>query len=103
MPDRVILSIAPAKYQPSANAGMARCPQSLNQNVAQVEGSLQTNALEPLPSTGNQPSSIPKTMIRTSPMKKPGIESPSSATTLPALSQRELTFKAESIPNGTPS
>src|SRR5947199_9303397 len=103
MPERVILSIAPEKYQPSANDGMARCPQSLNQNVAHVDGALQTKALEPLPSTGNQPSSMPKTMIRTSPTKKPGMESPSNATALPALSHTEFTFKAESIPNGTPS
>src|SRR5207253_8652426 len=103
MPERVILSSAPEKYQPSAKAGMARCPQSLNQNVAHVDGAFQTKALEPLPSTGNQPSSMPKTMIRTSPTKKPGMESPSNATALPALSHTEFTFKAESIPNGTPS
>src|SRR5437879_6397573 len=83
MPERVILSIAPEKYQPSAKAGMARCPQSLNQNIAHVDGALQTKALEPLPSTGNQPSSMPKTMIRTSPTKKPGMESPSNATASP--------------------
>src|SRR6266481_3347393 len=103
MAERVILSIAPEKYQPSANAGMTRCPQSLNQNGAQVDGALQTNALEPLPRTGNQPSSMPKTIIRTSPTKKPGIESPSNAIALPALSHTEFTFNAESIPNGTPS
>src|SRR5215510_9070810 len=102
MPDRVILSIAPEKYQPSANAGIARCPQSWNQNVTQVRGELPTKALEPLPRTGNQPSWMPKTMIRTSPTKKPGMESPSSATSLPALSHTELTFNAESIPNGPP-
>src|SRR5206468_2409089 len=103
MPDRVILSIAPEKYQPNAKAGMTRWAQSLNQNVIQVDGSPRTTALGPLPSTGNQPSWIPKMMIRTSPTKKPGIERPSNATILPALSHQEFTFSAESIPNGTPS
>src|SRR5262245_1128321 len=103
MPDRVIRSIEPEKNQPSAKAGMARFAQSLNQNAAQVDGALQTKALDPLPSTGSQPSPIPKTMIRTSPTKKFGMESPSSAIALPALSHREFTFSAESIPNGTPS
>src|SRR3989441_4842198 len=103
MPDRVILSIAPEKYQPSAKAGMARCAQSLNQNAIHVEGMLQTKVLGPLPRTGSQPRLMPKTMIRTSPTKKPGIDSPSSATILPALSHQEFTFNAESIPSGTPS
>src|SRR5262245_24340944 len=103
MPERVMRSMAPEKYQPSANAGIARYDQSRNQNVIHVVGSAATNALRPLPRTGSQPSWIPNTMIRTSPTKKPGIDSPNSAASLPARSHHELTFSAESMPNGTPS
>ncbi len=56
-----------------------------------------------MPSTGNQPSPMPKTRISTSPTKKPGMESPNKAIILPVLSHHEFTFNAESIPNGTPS
>src|SRR5215470_6947250 len=103
MPERVMRSIAPEKYQPSAKAGMIRCDQSLNQNNTQVDGRLPTKALGPLPSTGNQPRPMPKTMMRTSPTKKPGMESPSSAIILPVLSHHEFTLRAESIPEGIPS
>src|SRR5262245_38583043 len=103
MPERVIRSMAPEKYQPSAKAGMIRCPQSLNQKGTQVEGRDQTKALAPLPRTGSQPNSTPKTMIKTMPTKKPGMDSPMSAIILPALSHQELTFNADSIPSGTPS
>src|SRR5262245_15997199 len=94
--------MAPEKYQPSAKAGMARYPQSRNQKVSQVHGSFHTRALGPLPSTGNQRSPMPKTMMRTSPTKNPGMESPSSASTLPALSHHEFTLSAESMPRGMP-
>src|ERR1043165_10311758 len=103
MPERVMRSMAPEKYQPSAKAGMTRCDQSRNQKVAQVVASPATSALGPLPSTGSQPSSTPNRMMSTIPTKNPGMDSPSSATSLPALSHQELARSADSIPSGTPS
>src|SRR5262245_8132776 len=99
MPERVMRSIAPEKYQPSANAGMTRYDQSLNQNDIHVVGSDARSALRPLPRTGSHPSWIPNTMIRTSPTKKPGIDSPTSEISLPARSHHELTLSADSMPN----
>src|SRR5712691_13523846 len=102
MPDRVMRSIAPEKYQPSAKAGIARKRQSRNQNGSQLDASSQRNVLVPLPRTGSQPRSTPKTMISTRPTKNPGIDSPSRAIILPALSQVVPTFSAEIMPSGTP-
>src|SRR4029453_10628105 len=87
---------------PRAKAGMARYRQSVNQKETHVDGAVQAKALRPLPRTGSQPSSIPKTMIRTRPTKKPGKDSPSSANILPKLSHQLFTFNADSIPSGTP-
>src|ERR671923_1905755 len=102
MPERVIRTMAPEKYQPRAKAGMTRWCQSLNQNVTQVDGSPQISALRPLPSTGSQPSSTPKMMISTRPTKKPGMDKPNRASILPQLSHQVFTFNADSMPNGTP-
>src|SRR6266540_271752 len=101
MPERVMRSIAPEKYQPSAKAGIARKRQSQNQKGSQLDASSQRNVLVPLPSTGSQPRSTPM-MISTRPTKNPGIDSPSRATILPALSQVVPTFSAEIMPSGTP-
>ena len=60
------------------------------------------NALVPLPRTGSQPNCTPKTMIKTSPTKNPGMESPRSAIVLPTLSHQVFTLNADSIPRGTP-
>ena len=80
MLERVRRSSEAAKYQPSASAGMMRLRQS------------------PLPLVGSQSSQTENTRISTSPSQKPGIDSPSSATTLPALSQPLLTLTADMQP-----
>src|SRR5262245_66354326 len=102
MPERVMRSIAPEKYQPSAKAGMIRYCQSRNQNGSHVEGAPHRKFVDPLPRTGSQPSSMPKMMIKTMPTKKPGMDSPTSAIILPRLSHQVFTFSADSIPSGTP-
>src|SRR5215475_8753748 len=81
---------------------MARYCQSLNQNVTHVDGLLQISALLPFPKTGSQCNCTPKTMIKTRPTKNPGMESPRSAIVLPTLSHHVFTFRAESMPKGTP-
>src|SRR5207253_11500420 len=59
-----------AKYQPSAKAGMIRC------------------SGVPEPEEGSQPRYTENTRISTSPTQKDGRDRPSSAKTLPALSQK---------------
>src|ERR1700745_1831987 len=84
MLERVSRKSEAAKYQPSANEGMIRCCQP------------------PCPLVGNQCSQTEKVRIMTSPSQKPGIDSPSKATTFPKLSHPLLTRTAEMMPPGMP-
>src|SRR4029077_19041029 len=74
-----------AKYQPSAKAGMIRC-----------------NGV-PAPEEGSQPRYTEKTRINTRPTQNDGSDSPNSAKTLPALSQKRPTRTAARMPLGIPS
>ena len=73
-----------AKYQPSAKAGMIRC-----------------NGV-PEPEEGSQPRYTEKTRIITSPTQNEGSDRPSSAKTLPALSQKRPTRTEARMPLGMP-
>ena len=73
-----------AKYQPSANAGMIRC------------------SGVPEPEEGSQPRYTENTRIITSPTQKEGSDKPSSAKTLPALSQNRPTRTDARMPLGMP-
>src|ERR1700731_4686542 len=84
MLERVNRSSDPAKYQPSATAGMIRFRQP------------------PSPLVDSQWSQTEKVKIMTSPSQKPGIDSPSRATTFPKLSHPLLTRTAEMMPAGMP-
>src|SRR5262252_8323289 len=74
--DRVSRMWAAAKYQPSAKAGMSTC------------------STEPDPDDGSQPRYTEKNRIMSSPVQNDGIDSPSNAKTLPALSHQPPTRTA---------
>src|SRR5690242_16525638 len=84
MLDLVSRNSEAAKYQPSATDGMIKCCQP------------------PCPLVGSQWSHTENVRIITNPSQKPGIDSPSKATTFPTLSHPLFTRTAEMMPAGMP-
>src|SRR5262249_61662633 len=82
--ERVSRMCAAAKYQPSAKAGISTC-----QGV-------------PEPDDGSQPRYTEKNKISSRPTQNDGIDSPSSAKTLPAPPHQPFTRTAARMPLGMP-